>query len=125
MNDDERRELLTRLEYLEGLLERTTAGPWEEYETVQADNYIIGPQGFMFGDNIAGPTYNRDNMRFLAATKQEVPFLIDTIRSLLGIEAPKLVPDAPIPDREPGKHSTCGCDKFAGPHCHQCISEGW
>lgn len=47
-------------------LAAATPGPWQVYESMQADTFIYGPRGILRDDIIAGPTYNRENAHMIA-----------------------------------------------------------
>lgn len=61
----------------------TTPGPWWAYETYQADNYVVGPKGFMYGDIVAGSTYNKTNTEFIAHSKTDVGNLVAALETAL------------------------------------------
>lgn len=47
-------------------LAAATPGPWQVYESMQADTFVYGPRGILRDDIIAGPTYNRENAHLIA-----------------------------------------------------------
>ena len=47
-------------------LAAATPGPWQVYESMQADTFVYGPRGILRDDIIAGPTYSRENAHLIA-----------------------------------------------------------
>ena len=60
-------------------LAAATPGPWGVYETIHADNYVVGPRGFMRDDIVAGPTYNRENSLLIASAPSWLAALCDRL----------------------------------------------
>ena len=66
-------------------LATATPGPWQVYESMQADTFVYGPRGILRDDIIAGPTYNRENAHLIAHAPEWLADLlgeVDLLRTL-------------------------------------------
>lgn len=75
--------LNVRLEAIAERASRATEGPWARFETHQADNFVVGPRGFIREDIVSGPTYERSNAEFIAHARTDVPTLVAALRAVL------------------------------------------
>ena len=57
---------------LRALAEKATPGPWIYHETIHADNHVTAGGGILTGTHVCGPTYERENARFIAAANPAV-----------------------------------------------------
>lgn len=75
---------MAELDYdeLQRLADAATPGPWEHHRTIQADHYVSAGGGILTGTIICGPTYERNNAEFIAASRSAVPALLDRVREL-------------------------------------------